>query len=284
MEIEATVTIKNHFIELDVDQSGQVWLVIHSGSRNFGLKVCNYYQKLAKTVIRKDKLQDEIKKIKAEKKGKEIELAIIDLRKRLQIGVPSGLEYLEGKNSEDYLRAMKFINVYGKINRRIMSYAICKFLGVDFWRSQIIESVHNYIDLESNPPIIRKGAISARDGELALIPLNMADGIILARGKGNPDWNYSAPHGAGRLMSRKYAKLNISMEDYRRVMKEKGVWTSCVSTATLDEAPMAYKDKEDIIRAIEPTAEMLEVWRSVYNFKAGEEDEHVQKEDYNQIN
>lgn len=219
----------NHFIEIDEDDDGNKWLLIHSGSRNFGLKIANWHQKKAIS----------------------------------KMGKMGGLEYLEGDDAIDYFEDMEVAQEYAAINRRVMGRVIIGgILRVDYFEP--IESVHNYINFEDK--IIRKGAISAHKDEQVIIPLNMADGTIIGVGKGIEDWNYSAPHGAGRTMSRREAKETINLEDFKEKMKD--VWTTCVSMHTLDESPMAYKDAETIIEYLKPTVEIKTHMKPVYNFKA----------------
>jgi len=221
----------NHFISIDRGAEGDCYLVVHSGSRNFGKCVAEYYQKKAA-------------------KGQK----------------STGLEYLEGINKDRYLAWMEFAQMYAALNQRVIIDLIGDFFSVSRDDNMLIESVHNYISFKDK--IIRKGAISANDGEMIMIPLSMADGILYCQGKGNSEWNCSAPHGAGRLMSRSKAKQSISLDDYRRRMEEAGVWSSCVGTETLDESPQAYKDPEMISEAVGDTAEIIDHWKEIYNFKA----------------
>jgi RNA-splicing ligase RtcB len=176
------------------------------------------------------------------------------------------LEYLEGERAEAYCKDMEMAQVYAQLNRRVILHRIAEFFQMDYFEQNLIESVHNYINF--NDKIIRKGAISAHEGETCLIPLSMADGILFCEGKGNPAWNQSAPHGAGRLLSRGKAKVTITIEDYKKRMEEAGVWTSCVGMQTLDEAPQAYKDPATIMESIGETVVILNRWKEVYNFKA----------------
>jgi RNA-splicing ligase RtcB len=221
----------NHFISVNQDSDGKCFLVVHSGSRNFGKCIAEYHQKRA-----------------------------ADNQK------PKGLEYLTGLNKEFYFADMEFCQLYAALNRRVILNRIARFLRVPYNEKTLIESVHNYINF--NDKIIRKGAISANVNEHILIPLSMADGILYCQGKGNPEWNCSAPHGAGRLMSRSKAKQTISVEDYKKRMVESGVWSSCVGVETLDESPQAYKNPEMITAAIQDTADIIDRWREIYNFKA----------------
>lgn len=222
----------NHFIELDKDQDENIWLTIHSGSRNFGLKIANFHQaKAVKTV-----------------------------------GKGHGLEWLEGKDADLYLSHMKTAQKFAAQNRRLMANKILNFFQMQK-PLDVVESVHNYINFNDN--ILRKGAISANLNERVVIPWNMRDGIIIGRGKGNPDWNCSAPHGAGRIMGRGAAKRTLSMDNYTSTME--GIWSSCISKDTLDEAPMVYKDHQLIRSLIGNTVDIEFTLKPVYNFKAGKE-------------
>lgn len=227
----------NHFIEVDRDPEGNFWLVIHSGSRNFGLQVANYHQNKAK-----------------------------ELMKKMFIGQAyKNLEFLPIENGgKEYLEDMVIAQEYARENRKIMAETLLSgFFDQTGIHCENIKTVHNYINFEDR--IVRKGAISAHVGERLLIPLNMRDGTIVATGKGNPDWNFSAPHGAGRLFSRKKAKVEFTEEQFKNEMQD--VWSSCVGSKTLDEAPMAYKNKEIIISAISATATLDFIMKPVYNFK-----------------
>lgn len=230
----------NHFIELDKSEDDNYYLIIHSGSRNFGLRVANYHQKIANNST--------------------------------NLGALSFLK-VDSDKGKDYLFDMKIAQKFAKFNRYLMAKAIVE----DFFKLKIdncekIESVHNYIEIDSCNKFggfFRKGAISAYLDEKVLIPLNMSEGTIIGLGKGNKDWNYSAPHGAGRNMSRSDAKANLKMEDYKESMK--GIYTSCISTATIDESPKAYKNVEIIKSAIEPAVDIIDIIKPVYNFKASGE-------------
>ncbi len=224
----------NHFCEIDKDDDDFLWLVIHSGSRNFGLKVANWHQQIAY----KDR-------------G----------------GKFGGLAHLEGEHARDYMDDMAVAQKYAALNRMVMGYEILtRFYKLTPKNLDFIESVHNYINFEDN--IIRKGAISAHEGEKVIIPLNMADGVIIGIGRGNEDWNCSAPHGLGRKMSRRGAKENIALEDFQRTMKKAGVWSSCVSKNTLDESPQAYKKVSKVIEYLIDTVDIICHMKPVYNFKA----------------
>ena len=205
-----------------------------------------------------------------DKKGKEISKAINRLRKKMykpSVVSASGLEYLEGAMAQDYYYDMSIAQIYARLNRMIMGH----FIVEDFFKllpgqCEFIESVHNYINFEDG--IIRKGAISAHKNEKVIIPLNMADGVIIGVGKGNEDWNNSAPHGAGRLMSRGKARATISLDDFKSVMKESGVWSSCIGRSTLDESPQAYKKADTIVEYLKDTVDVQHRMKPVYNFKA----------------
>lgn len=223
----------NHFIE--VAQGEGYYLIIHSGSRHLGKQVAEYYQKLAKTIC--------------QKKG---------------IKVANGLEYLEGEEMENYLHDMRIMQHYAKVNRESMAEIIGEKLKIDFLDR--FHTIHNYIDLDKN--ILRKGAVSAQNGERLLIPLNMRDGSLICIGKGNPNWNFSAPHGAGRIMSRNKAKEAISINEFKESMK--GIYSTTINKWTLDEAPQAYKSPDEIIRYIGETVDIVERLKPLYNFKAAE--------------
>lgn len=227
----------NHFIELDEDPNGDVYLTLHTGSRNFGLQVCNYYQKLAKEFT--DSCSP--------------------------IPIISGMEYLPVKyGGLEYLSALNIAQKFAHINRTIIAEKICNlFFGIDVPQNNI-QSVHNYIDFTDN--IIRKGAIRAHKDEIVVIPFNMRDGVAVCIGKGSEKWNYSAPHGAGRKMSRKKARESINIDEYKESMK--GIYTSCINESTLDESPFAYKNYETVIEEMKETVDVLFVMKPIYNFKA----------------
>lgn len=263
----------NHFIEIDRTDNGDLWLTIHSGSRNFGLKVAVFHQDKAEQslfAMTREEFEARVEEIKRTKKGKGIEVAIKALRAEAsKKGKATGLEYLDSEthNTEynDYLWDMRVAQIYARLNRRIMAYKILKgHYKIDYFEP--VESVHNYINFEDQ--IVRKGAISAHKDERVIIPLNMADGVIIGTGKGNEDWNNSAPHGAGRRMSRSKAKASIRLEDFQARMKN--VWSSTVGKSTLDEAPQAYKKADQIIEYLNDTVEIEHRMMPVYNFKASE--------------
>lgn len=251
----------NHFIELNRSEDGSYWLLIHSGSRNLGKQVAEYYQQLAEDVT-KDRFKAEkldlIESLKMQGRQAEISTELAKLMRP----PATGLEYLQGGNVKDYLHDMAICQTWASFNRALIAKNIIDLMN---WEViERIESIHNYIDIENS--IIRKGAISAQEDELCFIPLNMRDGTLICRGKGNPEWNYSAPHGAGRLMSRAKAKKLISLKDFQETMKD--VYSSTVCQATIDESPFAYKDMKEIMNAIEPTVEIIERIIPIYNFKA----------------
>ena len=259
----------NHFIEIDQDEEGNKYLVIHTGSRNLGKQVAEYYQKLAiKTMSGENdypKLQEElIKQYKLLGREKEISTALENLKSNFKpsLSIPKELCYLTGESKEDYLYDMKKCQSFAILNRESIAETIIDLM--DWKAANQFETIHNYIDHESN--IVRKGAISAKKDEKVLIPMNMRDGCVIGTGKGNEDWNCSAPHGAGRLMSRSKAKESISLEDFNKSMM--GIYTTSVGVATIDEAPMAYKPMEEIIERISDTVQVEKIIKPIYNFKA----------------
>lgn len=265
----------NHFIELDKDDEGNIYLVIHSGSRNLGKQVAELYQNLAIDICsgkedyfkQRDKLIDEYKK-EGKRELIQPELKILKAKYEGMLpDYPKDLCFLTGENREKYLHDMNICQEYAALNRETMADTILtKLMGKRLSDFDYFHTVHNYINFKDN--IIRKGSISAYEGEKVLIPINMRDGSILAYGKGNAAWNYSAPHGAGRLMSRSKAKENLTLEEYQKSMK--GIYTTSVNYSTLDEAPMAYKPIEEILNNIQDTVEIYKVLKPIYNFKAGE--------------
>lgn len=247
----------NHFIELGrSEKTGRYYLTIHNGSRNFGKRVCDYHAKNINGY--KKMIGEEVERIKQTLPKQQWSDAIKEANKRLQ-----GREgYLTGEAKEDYLKDLYIAQAYASVNRYTMLHLILQCMG---WQSgKVIETVHNYISPKDG--IIRKGAVSAHLGEELIIPMNMADGILLCRGKGNEDWNCSAPHRAGRLFSRTAAKEQLSMEEFRQRMSD--VYSTSVCESTLDESPMAYKPTEEIRSLIEPTVEVLDVIKPVINLKA----------------
>ena len=262
----------NHFIEIDEDARGNKFLVIHSGSRNLGKQVADYYQRLAVDNLTGandiTNLRNElIDSLKAQGREKEISKALDELAANFQpkdAGVPKELAYLEGQDRLDYLHDMQLCQKFAVINRAWIANVICRHMG---WSAlNQFETIHNYIESETN--MVRKGAISAKNGEHVLIPMNMRDGCIIGVGKGNEDWNCSAPHGAGRLMSRGEAKDAVSMKEFASSME--GIYTTSINKSTLDEAPMAYKSAEEIQRLVVDTIDIERIIKPIYNFKASE--------------
>lgn len=258
----------NHFIEVDRAEDGTNYLVIHSGSRNLGKQVAEIYQQLAIDLNKgKETYFEErdaiIREYKAAGKRKEIQAALeaISWKKR-EATMPEDLCFLYGSYLEDYLADVEICQTFAKRNREKIAEVLLERTGMSGTDS--FHTIHNYIDTEEM--ILRKGAIAAHEGEKVLIPINMRDGSVLAVGKGNPEWNYSAPHGAGRIMSRKKAKENLNLDDYKHEME--GIYTTSVNEATLDEAPMAYKSLEDIIDVIKESVTVIDVMKPIYNFKA----------------
>jgi RNA-splicing ligase RtcB len=258
----------NHFIEADQDEDGNLYLVVHSGSRHLGLEVAKYYQEQAYKELNGNTKKDEkalIAAYRAEGREKEIEKALKALKKQVKTAVPPNLAYCSGALMEDYIHDMKIVQQFAMLNRKAMIDEIIR--GMKLKVEEQFSTIHNYIDTEAG--ILRKGAVSARKGEMLLIPINMRDGSLICVGKGNEEWNFSAPHGAGRLMSRTQAKKTWTVSEFKKQMK--GIYTTSVNGSTLDECPMAYKGMEDIVKNIGDTAEIVKVIRPVYNFKAGEE-------------
>ena len=256
----------NHFIEIDTDQAGVKYLIIHTGSRNLGKQVAEIYQNLAIQYIAQKRGKeriDLIDRLKAEGRSKEIAKALVDFDIACPPRIPKELCYLEGKERDDYLHDMKLCQIFARVNRDMIANTICRHMG---WEPLMrIHTVHNYIDDDG---MVRKGAISAKAGQIVLIPMNMRDGCIVARGLGNKDWNESAPHGAGRIMSRAEAKSKISFDEYHQSMS--GIYSHSVSMWTIDEAPQAYKPMQEIIDCIGETVDIIQLIKPTYNFKAEE--------------
>ena len=264
----------NHFIEVDKASDGTFYLVIHSGSRNLGKQVAEIYQQLAIDLhAGKEeyfKKRDEIiRTYKEEGRRAEIQTALAELKNDFEakaLLIPEDICWLYGSFLEDYLHDVEICQRFAKRSREIMAEVILERTGMEALEG--FHTIHNYIDTEEK--ILRKGAIAAHDGEKVLIPINMRDGSVLAVGKGNPEWNYSAPHGAGRIMSRTKAKETLDMETYKTAME--GIYTTSVNEKTLDEAPMAYKSLEDIIDVIKESVDIIDVMKPVYNFKAADDE------------
>ena len=260
----------NHFIEIDQAADGTKYLVIHTGSRNLGKQVAELYQQLAVDLNKGKetyfKERDEIiRTYKEQGRRKEIQAALEAIAwKGREATMPEDLCYLYGTYLEDYLHDVEICQEFARRNREKIAEVLLGRVGLA--QGNAFHTIHNYID--TGEMVLRKGAIAAHKGEKVLIPINMRDGSVLAVGKGNPEWNNSAPHGAGRLMSRTKAKESLDMEEYRKAMA--GVYTTSVNESTLDEAPMAYKSLGDIIEAIQDSVDILDVMKPVYNFKASD--------------
>lgn len=261
----------NHFIEIDVDDEGNKYLVIHTGSRNLGNQVANYYQDLAIQLCSGKeemfaKKEEIIKTYKEQGRKQEIQKALKELEKEYKNNkpeLPNELCYLEGKYREMYLHDMKICQEYASLNRSYIAREILKNIGLQIYQKHF-ETIHNYINFEDN--IVRKGAIRANKGERVIIPINMRDGSIIAVGKGNEDWNNSAPHGAGRIMSRMKARETFKLEEFKESMKD--IYSTSVVEETIDEAPFVYKPMQEIIDNIKDTVEIEKIIKPIYNFKA----------------
>lgn len=264
----ATLGGGNHFIEIDRDEEGGLYLVIHSGSRNLGLQVASIYQKKAVKHC-KEAPEEEKKRVIEEWNAKgrpdKIPEAIDEITKKYahKTKIPAELCYLEGDEMLCYLHDLAVCQRFASLNRMGMAEAILKHLGVH--KYELFETVHNFLDADG---VLRKGAIPAHLGQRVLIPMNMRDGCLIAVGKGNADWNQSAPHGAGRLCKRSEAKALFTVEEFVREMD--GIYTSTANASTLDESPMAYKPMQEIVSLIEPTVTVEKIIKPVYNFKAAE--------------
>lgn len=258
----------NHFIEVDADEEGSLYVVIHTGSRHLGVEVAQYYQELGWRELNgqgDEAVSRLIEEYKAAGREKETKKALKELKNQRLTEIPRSLAYVTGRTFDDYLHDMKIVQQFADFNRQAIFSTLKKEMKL-----RIVDRftcTHNYLDTENM--ILRKGAVSARRGEKLVIPINMRDGSLLCVGKGNADWNHSAPHGAGRLMSRADAKNSFTLSEFKKQMK--GVYSTSVRKDTLDECPMAYKRMEDIVENIADTAEILRVIRPIYNFKAGEE-------------
>ena len=259
----------NHFIEVDRDDEGRLYVIVHSGSRRLGLEVATYYQEEGYKVLNRTdeaSLDQLIAEMKAAGRQKEIQKELKRRKSQKLAGIPRQLAYVSGALFDQYIHDMKIVQRFAELNRQAMMDEIVK--GMKLHVEEQFTTIHNYIDTDAM--ILRKGAVSAKAGEQILIPINMRDGSLLCVGKGNEDWNCSAPHGAGRLMSRGEAKQTFTVSEFKKQMD--GIYTTSVGRATLDECPMAYKGMEDILENIGPTAEVTRIIRPVYNFKAGDTD------------
>lgn len=258
----------NHFIEIDIASDGTKYLVIHSGSRNLGTQVAGIYQQLAIDLNKGiepylEAREELIRTYKEQGRRGEIEAALKQLKWDKQaMTIPMDLCFVYGKYLDQYLHDVEICQEFALLNREKMAEIILKECGLT--ATDGFHTIHNYIDTKEM--ILRKGSIAAHKGEKVLIPINMRDGSVLAVGKGNPEWNYSAPHGAGRIMSRSKAKSTLNMEEYKETMK--GIYTTSVTTTTIDEAPMAYKSLEDIIDVIRDSVDIIEIMKPIYNFKS----------------
>ena len=257
----------NHFIEVDRADNGDLFLVVHSGSRHLGTQVCRFYQDQGRFAMwggARHQIEELIAEYRAAGRLQEIQSALKELRREHPISVPKELAYVEGRLFEDYIHDMRITQQFALLNRKAMTDVILRGMGLT--KVEEFTTIHNYIDTEKM--ILRKGSVSAEAGEKLLIPINMRDGSLICLGRGNEEWNCSAPHGAGRIMSRKQAMAELSMDEYAAEME--GIWSTCVVRDTLDESPMAYKPMDEIVSEIGPTAEVLERIRPVYNFKASD--------------
>ena len=259
----------NHFIEVDRDDEGNLYIVVHSGSRHLGVEVARYYQEAGYKVLNRTDdatVAGIIARMRAEGREKEIQKELKKLKNIKQTSIPKALAYVSGELFEKYIHDMKIVQQFAALNRQAMMDEIVG--GMKLHVEEQFTTIHNYIDTDAM--ILRKGAVSAKAGEQLLIPINMRDGSLICVGKGNEDWNCSAPHGAGRLMSRADAKQSFTVSEFKKQMAD--VFTTSVNKSTLDECPMAYKGMQDILDNIGPTAEVVKIIRPIYNFKAGDED------------
>ena len=253
----------NHFIEINRSDDGRLYLVVHSGSRNLGKQVAEHYQDAAARNLNGRSKEAKALIAELKRKGRETEIQT-ELKKLSSFKVDRSLAFADGRLFDDYMHDMVIVQRYAELNRVAIVREIAKHMK--FETEESFTTTHNYIEIETM--ILRKGAISAKAGEQVLIPMNMRDGSLICIGKGNPDWNYSAPHGAGRLMSRSAAKQNVSLPQFKASME--GIYSSTVNKSTIDESPFAYKPMDEIIGNISDTVEIVNVIRPVYNFKAAE--------------
>ncbi|MDE6889986.1 MAG: RtcB family protein [Eubacterium sp.] len=264
----------NHFIEVDQDEQGVNYLVIHSGSRHLGVEVAEYYQQEGYKALNgstKKDIDKLIEEFKAQGRQKEIQKSIVERKQMVRTDVPKNLAYVSGELFDQYIHDMKIVQDYARLNRLAMLREIVK--GMRLHLTDQFTTIHNYIDTETM--ILRKGAVSAKKGERLLIPVNMRDGSLICVGKGNADWNESAPHGAGRLMSRSAARQSFTVSEFKKQMS--GIYSTSVNQETLDECPMAYKAMDDIVKHLSDTAAIEKVIRPIYNFKASGEETPLRK-------
>ena len=257
----------NHFIEIDRDDEGNLYLVVHSGSRHLGVEVAKYYQEEGYKVLNRSddaSVKEMIDRMKAEGRQKEIRKERKKLKNTKRTDIPKALAYVSGELFDRYIHDMKIVQRFAALNRQAMTDEILREMKLH--AEERFTTIHNYIDTDSM--ILRKGAVSSQKGEQLLIPVNMRDGSLICVGKGNEDWNCSAPHGAGRLMSRSEAKQSFTVSEFKKQMEN--VYTTSVNRETLDECPMAYKGMENILDNIGPTADVVRIIRPIYNFKAGD--------------
>ena len=256
----------NHFIEADKASDGSIYIVVHSGSRHLGVEVAKYYQNEAYKRLNKTSKSDIdelVARLKSEGKTKNIQQEIKKLVNTKTTNIPKHLAYAEGELFEQYIHDMKIVQEFALVNRQAIITEIIK--GMKLHITEQFSTIHNYIDTDNM--ILRKGAVSAQNGEKLIIPINMRDGSLICTGKGNPDWNFSAPHGAGRLMSRSQAKQSFTVSEYKKQMK--GIYSTSINSSTLDECPMAYKNINDILENISDTVTVDDIIKPIYNFKAG---------------
>ena len=257
----------NHFIEVDKDDEGILYLIVHSGSRHLGVEIASYYQKLAYEQLNqcsKDDIQALVANLKAAGKQRQIETEIKKLKNTKRTSIPKDMAYLEGRTFDDYIHDMRIAQHFAMLNRKAIVDVIIQKMGLHI--TDEFTTIHNYIDLDNM--VLRKGAVSAQKDERLLIPINMRDGSLICIGKGNPDWNYSAPHGAGRLMSRAKAKEIFDVGEFQKEMD--GIYTTSVCYGTLDECPMAYKPIDTILDNIIDTVDVVKIIKPIYNFKASD--------------
>ncbi len=256
----------NHFIEANKDDEGNIYVVVHSGSRHLGLEVAKYYQEEGYKSLNGSTKQDIdalIAELKTQGREREIQKSVTALKNTKRTNIPKQLAYVSGELFEQYIHDMKIVQRYAELNRQAMMDEIIK--GMKVHVTEQFTTIHNYIDTKAM--ILRKGAVSAKEGEKLLIPINMRDGSLICVGKGNDDWNQSAPHGAGRLMSRSVAKESFTVSEFKNQMS--GIYTTSVNKDTLDECPMAYKGMDDIVNNIGDTVNIVDIIKPIYNFKAG---------------